>query len=129
MRRSLRRRGSRARRRSGGEGFAEARQRAAWVDVEDLFDDGAEDGGVVDGVDDAWGVAGDAGEGVDAAEGVVGEGVGLAFVVVGEELGLVGGHVDGDGALGLAGFAGEAEVEGLFDLLIFPLVGEDFALH
>ena len=33
------------------------------------------------------------------------------------------------GTLGLAGFAGEAEIEGLFDLLILPLVGEDFALH
>ena len=66
---------------------------------------------------------------VDAAEGVVGEGAGVVFVVVGEELGLVGGHVDGDGALGLAGFAGEAEVEGLFDLFIFPLAGKDFALH
>ena len=29
----------------------------------------------------------------------------------------------------LAGFAGEAEVEGLFDLFVLPLVGEDFALH
>ena len=48
---------------------------------------------------------------------------------MGEELGLVGGDVDGDGALGLAGFAGEAEVERFFDLLILPLVGEDFALH
>jgi len=49
--------------------------------------------------------------------------------VVGEKLGFVGGHVDGDGTLGLAGFAGEAEVEGLFDLLVLPLVGEDLALH
>ena len=69
------------------------------------------------------------GEAVDAGEGVVGEGAGLAFVVVGEELGLVGGHVDGDGALGFAGFAGEAEVEGLFDLLVLPLVGKDLVLH
>ena len=73
--------------------------------------------------------AGEAGEDVDATEGVVGERAGFAFVVVGEELGFVGGHVDGDGTLGLTGFAGEAEVERLFDLLVLPLVGEDFALH
>ncbi len=99
------------------------------MDVEDFFDERADDGGVVDGIDEVRRDGGDAGEDVDAAEGVVGEGAGFAFVVVGEELGFVGGHVDGDGALGLAGFAGEAEVEGLFDLFIFPLVGEDFALH
>ncbi len=88
-----------------------------------------EDGGVVDGVDEARGEGGEAGEDVDAAEGVVEEGAAGAFVVVGEELGLVGGHVDGDGALGFAGFAGEAEVEGFADLLVGPLVGEDFVLH
>ena len=59
----------------------------------------------------------------------MGEWARLVFVVMGEELSLVGGHVDGDGALGLAGFAGEAEVEGFADLLVCPLVGEDFVLH
>ncbi len=69
------------------------------------------------------------GPAVDAAEGVVGERARVVFVVVGEELGLVGGHVDRDGALGLAGFAGEAEVEGFTNLLVVPVVGEDLALH
>ncbi len=75
------------------------------------------------------GEGGEAGEDVDAAEGVVEERARGVFVVVGEEFGLVGGHVDGDGALGFAGFAGEAEVEGFANLLVGPLVGEDFVLH
>ncbi len=99
------------------------------MDVEGSFDEGADDWGFVDGVDEGGGEGGQVGEAVDAGEGVVGEGAGLAFVEVGEELGFVGGHVDGDGTLGFAGLAGEAEVEGLFDLFIFPLVGKDLALH
>ncbi len=99
------------------------------MDVEEGFDDFADAGGVVDGVDEAGREGGQVGPEVDASEGVVGEWAVSAFVVVGEELGLVGGHVDGDGALGLAGFAGEAEVEGFADLLVLPLLGEDFALH
>ena len=113
----------------GSEGLGEAGEGALRVDVEDFFDERADDGRVVDGIDEMRREGGDAGEDIDAAEGVVGEGTGVVLVVVGEELGFVSGHVDGDGALGLAGFAGEAEVEGLFDLFIFPLVGEDFALH
>jgi len=58
----------------GGEGLGEAWEGAARVDVEDLFYERAEDGGVVDGVDEMWGVAGEAGEDVDAAKGVVREG-------------------------------------------------------
>ena len=46
-----------------------------------------------------------------------------AFVIVGEELGLVGGHVDVDGAIAFAAFAGEAEVEGVLDVLALPAVG------
>ena len=99
------------------------------MDVEDLFDDGAEDGGVVDGVDDAWGVAGEAREDVDAAEGVVRERTGFVFVVVSEEFGLVRSHVDGDRALGFAGLAGETGVERLLDLFVLPLVGKDLTLH
>ncbi len=112
-----------------GEGFAEAGEGSVGVDVEEGFDDFADAGGVVDGVDEARREGGEVGPEVDASEGVVGERAVGAFVVVGEELGLVGGHVDGDGALGLAGFAGEAEVEGFADLLVLPLLGEDFALH
>ena len=112
-----------------GEGFGEAWEGALRVDVEDRLDEVADDGGVVEGVDERGREGGDVGPEVDAAEGVVGERAVAAFVVVGEELGLVGGHVDGDGALGFTGFAGEAEVEGFFDVLVLPLVGEDFALH
>ena len=112
-----------------GEGFGEAGEGAVLVDVEDGFDELADDGGVVDGVDEAGREGGEVRPEVDAAEGVVAQGAVAALVVVGEELGLVGGHVDGDGALALAGLAGEAEVEGLLDLLVLPLVGEDFALH
>ncbi len=93
------------------------------------FDDAAEQGRVVDGVDEAGSDGGEARPSIDAAEGVVGERTGLIFVVVREELGFVCGQIDADGALALAGLAGEAEVERLFDLVVLPLVGENFALH
>ena len=99
------------------------------MDVEDLFDERADDGGVVNGVDEVRGEAGEAGEEVDAAKGVVRERAGLAFEVMREELGFIGGHVDGDRTLAFACLAGKTEVEGLFDLLVFPLVRENFALH
>ena len=97
--------------------------------MEGSVGEAAEDGVCAESVSEGRDVRGDAGPDVDAAEGVVGERAQAAFVVVGEEFGLIGGHVDGDGALGLAGFAGEAEVEGLFDLFVAPLVGKDLALH
>ena len=113
----------------GSEGFCEAREAALRMDVESFLDEGADDWRVVDGVDEARGEGGEVGEAIDAAEGVVGERAGFAFVVMSEELGLVGGHVDGDGALALAGFAGEAEIEGFLDLFVLPLIGEDLTLH
>src|SRR5262245_33203347 len=45
-----------------------------------------------------------------------------------EELGFVGGHVDVDRALALAALAGEAQVEGLLDLLGPPAVLDPLAL-
>ena len=112
-----------------GEGFGEAREGSLWVDVEDFFDESAGDRSVVYGVDEVGREGCETSEDVDAAEGVVREWAGFAFEVVGKEFGFVGGHVDGDGALALAGFAGEAEIEGLFGLFVLPLVGENFALH
>ena len=102
--------------------------RLGWMCRTD-FDEVADDGRVVDGVDEAGGDGGEARPAVDASEGVVEERARCVLVVVGEELGLVGGHVDADGALALAGFAGEAEVERFPDLLVLPVVGEDLALH
>src|ERR1700679_492292 len=93
------------------EGFGKGGEGAAGVDVERTLDEGAEDGRVVEGVDEAGREGGETRPAIDAAEGVVGERAQGAFVVVGEELSLVAGHVDRDGALALAGFAGEAEVE------------------
>src|SRR6267378_3929340 len=56
------------------------------------------------------------------------DGTQAAFMVVREKLSLVGGQVDGDGAIALATFAGETEVEGLLDFLTPPAVADDFAL-
>ena len=72
-------------------------------------------------------------EAIHEAEGVV---LGLAeavAVVVGEKFGLIGGDVDVDGALALAGFAGEAEVEGFAYAVVVPVRcavsgADDFAL-
>ena len=113
----------------GCEGFGEAGEGSVGMDVEDFFDDGADDGCVVDGVDSARGQGGDAGELIDAAEGVVEERARGGFEVMGEEFSLVGGHVDRDWALGFAGLAGEAEIERLANLVVGPFVGEDFVLH
>src|ERR1700723_3424858 len=113
----------------GSEGFGEAREGALRVDVKRFFDEGVKDGGVVDGVDEVRGEAGETGEDVDAAEGVVRERTGFVFVVVSEEFGLVRSHVDGDRALGFAGLAGETGVERLLDLFVLPLVGKDLTLH
>jgi hypothetical protein len=73
-------------------------------------------------------------EAIHEAEGVV---LGLAeavAVVVGQKFGLIGGDVDVDGALALAGFAGEAEVEGFADGVVLPICGltlgpQDFAFE
>ncbi len=46
-----------------------------------------------------------------------------ALVLLGEELGFVGGHVHRDRALGLAGFATEAKVEGLVNSLALEAFG------
>src|ERR1700751_2554638 len=51
-----------------------------------------------------------------------------AFVIVREELRLVGGEIDGDGAIAFAPFAGETEVEGFFHLFTAPTVANDFTL-
>jgi hypothetical protein len=89
-------------------------------------------------IGEAWGDAGDEGGGerqaIHKSEGVV-----LGFsetvaVVVGEEFCFVGGDVDVDGALALAGFAGEAEVEGFADGVVLPICGltlgpQDFAFE
>ena len=45
-----------------------------------------------------------------------------SLVVVGQELRLVGGHVDVDGAVALAAFAREAEIERVADRLRAPAV-------
>ena len=113
----------------GSEGFGEAREGALRVDVEHFFNEAVKDGGVVDGVDEIWGEGCEASEDVDPAEGIVRQRAGFVFVMVGEKFSLVGGHVDGDGALGFAGFAGEAGVERLPDLFVLPLVGKDLTLH
>ena len=99
------------------------------MDVEEFFGEGAGDGGAGEEVCEAGGDGGEAGGFVDVAEGVGVEGAEAAGVVVGKELGLVGGHVYVGGALGFAGLAGEAEVEGLVDLLVAEAVFEDVALE
>ena len=113
----------------GGEGFCKTRKGSLWVDVKDFFNEGTDDRSLVDGIDEIGGEGCQACEDIDTAEGIVREWTGVAFIVMSKKLGFVGGHVDGDRTLGFAGFAGETEVEGFFDLLIFPLAGEDFTLH
>ena len=68
-----------------------------------------------DGVREGRGERAVAGEVVGKAEDVVVQRVQAALVALGEKLGLVGGHVDLHGALGFAGLATEAEIEGLVD--------------
>ena len=53
---------------------------------------------------------------------------GVLLVIVREEFGLVGRHVGMGGAVALAAFAGEAPVEGLFDLLALPAAFHYLAL-
>ena len=61
----------------GREGFGEAGKVALRVDVEDFLMSARRRGARVDGVDEAGCEGGEAGEAIDAAEGVVGEGAGL----------------------------------------------------
>jgi len=69
------------------------------------------------------------GEAIHEAEGVVLRLAETVAVVVGEEFGFVCGDVDVDGALALAGFAGEAEVKGFADAFISPTRIDDFAFE
>lgn len=69
------------------------------------------------------------GPAVHESEGVVVKRMESAFVMVGEEFSLPCGHVDVDGALDLAGFAGEAQVQRLFHFGAVPAVLDDVALH
>src|ERR1700692_2895603 len=93
------------------------------------FDQPLHAGRAIEQVHDAGCDRGDARPASDAAEGVVRERARLPLVVMGEELRLVGGHVDRDWALALAGLATEAEIERLLDLLVPPLVRQDLTLH
>ena len=88
-----------------------------------------EEGQPHDGIRESRHARGDARPPVDEPHGVRGAGPESAGEVVGEELGLVGGHVDVDGALALAGLAGEAEIEGLFHRLTAPAPAERVALQ
>ena len=62
---------------------------------------------------------------VDVAEGVGAARTHAAFVVVRQELGFVRGHVDADRAIAFASFAGQAEIERLFDFFAAPAVADD----
>jgi len=53
----------------------------------------------------------------------------MALVVMGEEFGLVRGHVDVDGTLGFAGFAGETQVERFVNGFILPVMSENVAFE
>ncbi len=64
--------------------------------------------------------AGQPGPPVDEGDRVVAARAQPALVVVREELGLVGRHVDVDRALVLAGLAGQAQLEGLGDVVVAP---------
>src|SRR6202042_3801879 len=57
--------------RFAGQGFAKAGEGAVGVDMEQGFDDAADDGRVVDGVDEAGREGGEVSPEVDASEGVV----------------------------------------------------------
>jgi hypothetical protein len=83
--------------------------------AEDVFDERAGEGTAEHCVGEGWSESAEAGELVGIAEDVVVERVKAALVLLREELGFVCGHVDGDGALGFAGLATEAEIEGLVD--------------
>ena len=84
-------------------------------DAGDALDQRAGEGAGEHGVCQRRGQRALAGEPVGKSEDVVVERVQAALVALGQELGFVGGHVHLDGALGFAGLATEAEVEGLVD--------------
>lgn len=66
---------------------------------------------------------------VHESESVVAKGTAMAPIVVGEEFSLVRSDVDVDGALGFAGFAGEAQVERFVNGLALPVLREDVAFE
>ena len=82
-------------------------------DACDALDERAGDGAGEDGVGKSGRERAVAGEAVGKAEDVVVERVQAAHVALGEEFGFVGGHIDLHRALGFAGLATEAEIEGL----------------
>ena len=84
-------------------------------DAGDVFDERAGEGAGEERVGERRRERAEAGEAVSEAEDVVLERMQAAFVALREELGFVGGHIDLDGALGFAGLATEAEVEGFMD--------------
>ena len=84
-------------------------------DAGDALDKGAGDRAGEQGVGERGGERAPAGELVGESKDVVVERVQAALVALGQELRFVGGHVDLDGALGLAGFATQAEIERFVD--------------
>ncbi len=101
---------------AGDEGAAgEGGELAVGVDAEGLHD-GAGEGGAHAEVGEGGDGGGDPGEAVDVAEDAGADWGAVGGVVVGQELGLDLGHVDAGGAFGLAGLAGEAEVEDVVGL-------------
>ena len=62
---------------------------------------------------------------IDVAEGVGIQRAHAAFVIVREKFGFVGGDVDADGAIAFAAFAGQAEIERVFDFFAAPAVADD----
>ncbi len=93
----------------------EARQLPLLRDAGDALDEWAGERAGEDCVGEGGRERAVAGEAVGKAKDVVMERVQSALVALGEKLGFVGGHVHLHRALGLAGLATEAEVEGFVD--------------
>ncbi len=62
---------------------------------------------------------------IDIAEGVGIQRAHAAFVIVRKKFCFVGGDVNADRAVALAAFAGEAEIERVFDLFAAPSIADD----
>ena len=95
--------------------WREARQLPLAGDAGNALDEWAGDGACEDGVGESRRERAVAGETVGKSENVVVERVRASLVALGEELGFAGRHVDLHRALGFAGLATEAKIEGLVD--------------
>ena len=93
----------------------QARQVAFPCNASDALDEWAGERAGQDGVGERWSERAVAGEAIGKAEDVVLERVQAAFVMLRKEFGFVGGHIHLDRALGFAGLATEAQVEGFMD--------------